>query len=79
MDWAFKLEDWLSVPAIPLWVVLLIVLGWPNLLSRIRHFREARPGEKMKPGLLLALDLGFAICLVALVASFIRLAPKPPI
>ena len=77
MDWAFKLEYWLSVSAIPLWLVLIIMLAWPGFLGRIQRFREAGPGEKMKPGLLLALDLVFAGVIVATIANLIRLAPKP--
>lgn len=62
MDWMFEIEDWLIAPAIPLWLVLLLMLIWPDFLRRLREFRTAGSEDRSKRGLLLAVEtIGLAL------------------
>lgn len=73
MEWLFKAEHWLMTPSIPLWLLLLIVLTWPEIPTRLRQLGLAKPEEKRKHYFRLVAECvgaGLLIWLVALAVTF---------
>lgn len=74
MERLFSLEHWLMTPSIPLWLLLLILLTWPEIPTRLRLARQAKPEEKQKQYFRLALEAVGAGLLVWLVVLAVRFA-----
>jgi hypothetical protein len=79
MEWLFNVEHWLMTPAIPLWLVLLIVMTWSEVVEvpkRLRLIRQAKPEEKKKHYFLPAATVVGAGLLLWMVVIAIRIATQ---
>ena len=74
MDWLFDAEHWLMAPAIPLWLVVLMVIFWPEIPRRLRRARHAEPEEKSKEYAFLVAALVVVGLLAWSVITFLRIA-----
>jgi hypothetical protein len=76
MEWLFNAEHWLMKPSIPLWLLLLIVLTWPEIPTRLRLLRQAKPEEKRKHYIRVAVEVVGACLLVWLTALAVTFAAQ---
>lgn len=76
MEWLFNAEHWLMKPSIPLWLLLLIVLTWPEIPTRLRLLRQAKPEEKRKHYIRGAIEVVGACLLVWLTALAVTFAAQ---
>ena len=76
MEWLFNAEHWLMKPSIPLWLLLLIVLTWPEIPTRLRLLRQAKPEEKRKHYIRVAVEVVGACLLVRLTALAVTFAAQ---
>ncbi|NGX17325.1 hypothetical protein [Wenzhouxiangella sp. XN24] len=74
MEWLFNAEQWLMAPAIPLWLVIFIVIFWPEIPRRLRLVRQAKPEEKRKEYVFLVAALVVSGLLAWSVITYLMIA-----